>query len=232
VSSIDDHLFSVFLNTSTPGNISFAARQDISEGPLSWPRDVATGDIDGDGLTDVITADNNTIIDFATNTSHGTVSINRNTGSAGIVSFAPKVSYDLGNYPRRVMIGDFDGDGKPDLAVTSSAGTGTLCVFKNNSTPGNISLVLQHVLAISPQAEGLEIGDIDGDGKIDLLVSNMIGTNSIRIYRNSAQSVQSLLHCRKIFPWRNRLVFLLVILMAIPNLTWLSLILIADLFQC
>src|SRR5262249_50560340 len=35
------------------------------------------------------------------------------------VSFSAPVSYAVGSYPNAVAVGDFDGDGTPDLAVTN-----------------------------------------------------------------------------------------------------------------
>ena len=38
---------------------------------------------------------------------------------SGVLGFAPKVDFTTGTQPRSVSIGDFNGDGKPDLAVAN-----------------------------------------------------------------------------------------------------------------
>ena len=95
------------------------------------PIAVAIGDLDGDGKADLVLANN----------SANTISVIRNTstsGSTGLSSFATKVDLTTGTNPNAVAIGDLDGDGKPDLAVTN-ASSNTVSVFRNTSTSGSIS---------------------------------------------------------------------------------------------
>ena len=183
--SINGHLFSVWLNESVSANLVLASRQDFILGNSFWPRGVATGDIDGDGKVDVVTADNNKIIDFTNNTSHGTVSVSRNVSGVTSLSFEPPVSFNTGDYSRSVLVADIDGDGKPDVA-TANQGDNSVSVFLNNSTLGNIDLSLQQTLALSGNGEQITMGDIDGDGNIDLIVSNLTGTPLVSVFRNTS----------------------------------------------
>jgi len=66
-------------------------------------------------------------------TSSGTdsVSVFINNGDG---TFAAKVDYTTGSAPRSVAIGDLDGDGKADLAVTNYYST-SVSVFINNASP-------------------------------------------------------------------------------------------------
>src|SRR4051812_12365628 len=82
----------------------------------------ATGDLDGDGRLDVV----------APNTESLTVTIFRNTGTAGIIgSSSLQLSAELAcpGTPMSVAIGDVDGDGKRDVLVVSREGI--LSVFRN-----------------------------------------------------------------------------------------------------
>ncbi|MEZ4311103.1 MAG: VCBS repeat-containing protein [Polyangiaceae bacterium] len=77
------------------------------------PRSVAAADLDGDGLTDLVVANE------GLEPTKGTVSVYRNLGS-GV--FDNPVHYDCGNGPRSVTTADFNGDGRPDIAVANREG--------------------------------------------------------------------------------------------------------------
>jgi len=53
---------------------------------------------------------------LAANYDSASVSVLRNNGNG---SFAAAVNYTVGSYPTSIAVGDFDGDGKPDLAVAN-----------------------------------------------------------------------------------------------------------------
>jgi len=184
ITTIDDHTFSVFINTSNGGVISFAPRADFPAGANSWPRGVAIGDLDGDGKPDLVIPDNNIIYDLGNPNGYGTVSVHLNTGQPGTVSFAPRVFFVTDDYPRKVFIGDLDGDNKPDFAVNNHV-AGNLSVFKNNSTPGNIAFSANPDYATGNHSEEVSMGDLDGDGKADLVVSNL-STSTISVFRNTS----------------------------------------------
>ncbi|GGD46871.1 hypothetical protein GCM10011514_08590 [Emticicia aquatilis] len=169
---------SIFRNTATLGSItasSFATKADISTG--TSPRTIAVGDLDGDGKLDLAVAN------FGSNT----VSVLRNTSSSGSISFAAKVDFTTGINPRGVNIGDFDGDGKPDLAI-AHGGNPFMSVLRNNSSGGSISFQAKVDFALAGGGQSsvfLVNGDIDGDGKIDLAVVNY-ALSTISVFRNTA----------------------------------------------
>ena len=70
---------------------------DLTTG--SYPISVTIGDLDGDGKPDLAVE----------NYSSNTVSVFRNTGSSGSISFATKVDFATGTHPTDVSIGDLDG---------------------------------------------------------------------------------------------------------------------------
>ena len=52
-----------------------------------------------------------------------------------ILHLAPKVDFTTGTYPTSVSIGDFNGDGKPDLAV-ANYGSNTTSILLNTTATG------------------------------------------------------------------------------------------------
>ncbi len=170
---------SVLRNTGTPGSFSFAAKLDFATG--TGPTSVAIGDIDGDGKPDLAVANTN-------NNTGGpsTVSILRNTSSAGAVSFDAQATFAVGANPRSVVLGDFDGDGKLDLVVanseTSSANpTLTISVLRNTSTAGAVSFAAEQTFDVGSKPSAVAVGDLDGDGKLDIAVANSDHISNVNV---------------------------------------------------
>lgn len=173
VANTQSNTFSVFRNTSTSGSISFTDKVDFACG--NTPVGVAISDFDGDGKPDV----------EVTNVGSNAVSVFRNTSVTGSISFANKVDFAAGSNPSLVTVGDFDGDGKPDLAVTHH-GNDTISIFRNTSILGNITFAA-HVdfVAGNNFTRDQAIGDLDGDGKLDLAVANN-DSNTVSVFWNTS----------------------------------------------
>jgi gliding motility-associated-like protein len=165
---------SVHRNISTVGSLSFQARVSFTTG--STPLYVDFGDLDGDGRTDLAVVNRNS----------ATVSIYRNTGAIGTISFSAKQDFAIGSTPSGVAIGDIDGDGKPEV-ITANRGSSTVSIFRNISTSGTISLAARVDLASGTGANSVAIGDLDGDGKMDISVANYTA-RTISLFRNISTS--------------------------------------------
>ena len=171
---------SVLRNTSTSGSItasSFAAKVDFLNSDVTLS--VKVGDIDGDGKPELIVA----------NLENKSVSVFRNTSTPGIIdafSFANKVDFPSTSNASSVAIGDLDGDGKTDLAITNY-GAYNVSILRNTSTPGSInssSFAPKIDIASGPNPYWVAIGDLDNDGKPDLALGSVGGTN-LTVYHNS-----------------------------------------------
>ena len=172
---------SIFQNESRPGVLttnSFAPRVDI---PVAGePAAVAIGDLDGDGRPELVVAD----------FSLTTVSVLQNLSSPGLLtsnSFAAAVDFGVGPKPFCVALADLDGDGRLDVVTANELNTARrVSVLRNISTPGRLSA---HSLAAELDLEGknmgnsLAIGDLDGDGRLDLVTGTYIGL-VLSVYRN------------------------------------------------
>ena len=67
------------------------------------------------------------------------------------LSFAAAVNYAVGNVPTSVAVGDFNADGRPDLAVTNSNGD-NVSVFLNTGTGFTPPAIIQQPLTQIVQA--------------------------------------------------------------------------------
>ncbi|MFT3679245.1 MAG: FG-GAP-like repeat-containing protein [Ferruginibacter sp.] len=163
---------SVYRNTGTaPTIFSFDSKIDFATG--ASPYSLAIADFDSDGKPDVATVNRG---------GANTVSVLRNTSTAGAVSFAAKTDLTAGNDPISIGTGFINLDDKPDIVVTNFFGS-NLSVFKNLSTPGALSFASKVDVTTASFPIDIAVGDIDLDGKQDLVVASA-GDNSISVLQN------------------------------------------------
>ncbi len=174
---------SLLRNTCTTGTItagSFAAKYDIATG--SNPSDVAIVDLDADGKPEIA----------LTNGNGATLSIYKNTATSGTItasSFAAPVNFTCSG--NEIASGDMDGDGKPDLVLT---GNNAVSVFKNTATTGTIttgSFAAKVDFATGTAPYDVALGDIDGDGKLDIATPNN-SANTFSTIRNIIGSIANM----------------------------------------
>jgi hypothetical protein len=159
---------SVLLNTTPAGSstASFAPPGEFAVG--NDPTSVVVGDFNGDGKSDVA------VVNYAA----GTVSVLLNTTPAGATtpSFAPQQTFPIGfgGFDAfAAAVGDFNGDGKPDLAVVEKD-SGVVAVLLNTTPTGSntVSFAPQQNFAVGGEPDAVAVGDFNGDGRADLAVAN------------------------------------------------------------
>src|SRR5438128_2058650 len=148
------------------GNGDGAFRAPVTYATGNSPSSVAVGDFNRDGKLDLVVAN-------LVNNSGGTGSMGVLLGN-GDGTFQPVVNYGLGSNPDSVAIGDFNGDGKLDLAVANSGGYGNPASMKLLLGNGNGTFqpALEFVGAGSPNPSSLAVGDFIGHGRLDVAVAD------------------------------------------------------------
>ncbi|MBN8694904.1 MAG: VCBS repeat-containing protein [Bacteroidetes bacterium] len=181
IMSHTNNVISIYRNISSIHNIQFAPKVDITLSGSAAINSIAVGDIDGDGKMDIATAGG----------SGSMINTLRNTSSIGSISFAAFGTTSLSGTITGVAIGDIDNDLKADILYGASAST--VGVLKNNSTVGNISISTSptSLTTLANTPSEIKLGDIDGDGKLDITVGYNTGTQ-MSIFKNNSTATFSI----------------------------------------
>jgi hypothetical protein len=157
----------VAINNSTPGTISFAAYNNGSTNGAA--QSIATADFDGDGLKDIVT--NSAIM---RNTSTG-------VGNIGLIYVTD--SRAVSNY--QVGAGDFNNDGKID--IIGENGNTVWIAFNTSTGPGNFNFTARQVVqGVGSRCTGIQVADLDGDGKTDFVASQGGANRAVSIRNTTA----------------------------------------------
>ena len=127
-----------------------------------FAEDMAVGDFNADGKLDAIVASGGTTkypgSGLAVSLGNGDGTFTQSNGSP----------IALGNYLLAIVAGDFNGDGKLDLAVTDY-GSNTVIILLGN---GDGTFGLPTTIPVGTQPKSIIAADFNNDGKLDLAVAN------------------------------------------------------------
>ncbi len=171
-----------YRNISAFGNIQFAPKMMIETG--SGPLSLGFGDMDGDGRLDMAVV----------NRGSNNVSIFKNNSTSGTISFGTRIGFQLGITPENVDIGDLDGDGRPDMVVAIGTQPISFFALRNTSANGAISFSEPIAFASSFGHGRIAIGDMNDDGKPDLLTTRGgAGNFSVFVNQSSTDDLAALI---------------------------------------
>lgn len=165
-------------NTSSGGSLSFASPIELT---VNNVQDGVSGldvvDLNGDGKPEIITSQ------FQTD--GGGFYIATNQSSPGSFSFEDFIQYNTAGTLINLKVGDVNKDNKPDIVATlylSSA----VAVFENETTGVGTTPQFGSAqnLATDSRPWGVDFGDMDGDGNIDMVVSTIGADKTINVLNN------------------------------------------------
>jgi len=162
------------------GDGTFADARRFGVG--SDPDSVAVGDFNGDGVLDLAVANYGTPPRFL----DGSVSVLLGNEDG---TFAAQRRFGVGSRPFSIAVGDFNGDGKPDLAVANS---GTSPNYPDSSISvllglGDGTFADERRFGVGSNPDSVAVGDFNGDGALDLAVANG-GSYDVAILLNNTRS--------------------------------------------
>ena len=153
------------------GKGSFTQTQQITVGQATTP---TLADVNGDGIPDLIYEDpaSSAMLDVAMGTGQGTFGAPKGySGQPGAATFSP------------VITGDFNGDGKPDIAWSrNNLGGGSVVIVFLNAGNGTFGSGTSYFMGIAPA--GLAVADMNRDGIQDLVVQDSWG-GAVRLFYGS-----------------------------------------------
>jgi len=157
---------------------------NFGTGVYSVPQDIALGDLNGDGLLDVITSEKGDVTDDFE--AHTCIFINSSQNQS--FSFESPIIIDGDGYEGFAQLQDINGDGKLDI-VTSRQSWNQLGIYLNTSEDNNVSfankIIIGNVVATARPA----FADLNGDGMIDMVTTSYASSSYSRevfVYSNNS----------------------------------------------
>ncbi|MGF2036394.1 MAG: FG-GAP-like repeat-containing protein [Nostoc sp. CmiVER01] len=105
-------------------------------------------------------------------------------GANSTANFQPATNFSVGTSPISVRVGDFNGDGKLDLAAANIDSNNVSVLLGNGS--GKAATATNFSVGTNPRS--VTVGDFNGDGKLDLAAANINGNNVSVLLGNGSGS--------------------------------------------
>lgn len=139
--------------------------------PVNGSRAIAVADFNGDGKLDLVAANTGQAPFTEENIGGNTISISLNNGDG---TFQNPVYYNVGKVPNAIAVGDFNRDGKADVAVTNGNSSSVSVLLGNGN--GTVQPASSYSVGASPSS--IITADFNHDGKPDLAVASSYSNNN------------------------------------------------------
>ena len=154
---------------------------NFGTGVYSVPHDIALGDLNGDGLLDIVASEKGDVTDDFE--AHTCIFIN--TSYHQNFSFESPIIIDGDGYEGSVQLQDINGDGKLDIVTIRGS---SMNVYINTSDGNNVSFEDKLIIS-NVSASELDFADLNGDGMIDMVTTSYASSSYSRevfVYSNNS----------------------------------------------
>jgi gliding motility-associated-like protein len=179
VSHRNNSSLSILVNQSAlaPAAITFATT------PITYPLTgfvsssaLAVDDLNGDGLPEIVTTP------YLVATSP--IAIIANNSTPGNIVLGAMTTIPFDKPIAELRVGDLDNDQKPDIACTFLIDS-SIGILRNQSSGSAITFAPTSIITTEESPWGLDFGDLDGDGKTDIVVAS-VAKKSLTIFNNES----------------------------------------------
>jgi gliding motility-associated-like protein len=153
---------SILRNKSTAASIVFDLPVDVAITGASTSDALDIADLNNDNLPEIVAGQSISKDLF----------ILQNKSTVGALSFESATKLTVGNTLINLRIGDLDNDGKSDIAAVDAVGV-VVYVLLNQSSGATLSFSAPVSIPVDASSWGLDFGDLDGDGKVDIVVTSV-----------------------------------------------------------
>ncbi len=170
-------VFAIFTTLPSRASAAGSAGAPPEDDPDETPALIVAADFNGDGIADL--AEVTSPDGDSSGVRYLTVLLGRGNGAFRRAATRPV----LGRDPRSIVVGDFNGDGFPDVIVGDS--DGSLIELLND---GKGIFHSAGVVAHLGSTESIAVGDFNHDGILDLAVSDPLA-NTVTVFLGSGDGL-------------------------------------------
>ncbi|WP_316788340.1 FG-GAP-like repeat-containing protein [Pedobacter frigoris] len=169
---ITERRISILLNRTVGTNIRFS--DPIYINLNHGVTDVAVGDMNKDGLLDLVAITSNP----------NPLSVFLNQTKNGKLAFAGEKTFSALDAAKKIKLADFDNDGNLDILYITYRPN--FMILKNKRIGSDISFDEKTTFTLPAYSDDICIADLDGDGRIDLASHSF---NSFYIFKNLTSGI-------------------------------------------
>jgi FG-GAP-like repeat/Bacterial Ig-like domain (group 3)/Chitobiase/beta-hexosaminidase C-terminal domain len=175
IASADNSAVDILLGN---GDGTFTA--ETTNPPISrTPLNLATGDFNGDGKTDLVVTEYGGTIAILLGNGDGTFAASGSVNSASSGSPSP------------IAVADFNGDGNLDIAVVAGVSTGESVIVLTGNGDGTFNSPFSSPGTTSTSVTWVQVADFNQDGTADVVLADSSGSATVFLNNGSGSLSES-----------------------------------------